>query len=355
MSLTKKIKINIIDIIGVILAVLLLAFAIIFVPSLYEGDKEFASASSKNKNLSTWQPEAYKYLENFENYFSKDVQWVSAMTGAGRQVDFLVSVPLYLKQGAEGVIDFAKADTIHPPVENSWFVQHELNWKLDTILEQDTDADGFSNIEEYQGGTDPNSDQSFPELIAKLELVQVNVLPWQLKFSSYAAGKAWFSYMDIEGKVLNRTRSGIAAGEDFFNQGEINLKRFKLLDIQEGVEVETRPGQTTKTQMATIQDLSPFAQGITYQVPRTLPRDPELLKQYQFEDLTAEVRLNALNQESNTITVKVNDEFTLPFNTESKKVNYKVTDLTFNSDLGFYELEVGWLESGEQKIKRITL
>ncbi|GEM_PF-2654631 len=355
MSLTKKVKINIIDVISLILAILLLAFAIIYIPSLYENNESTVSSSREGKSISTWEPEAYKYLESFEDYFSKDVQWDSAMTGAGRQVDFLVSVPLYLKKGGEGVIDFEKAEKVHPPVENSWFVEHSLDWKLDTILELDTDKDGFSNIEEYEADTNPNSDASFPALIGKLEIVKVNSLPWQLKFSSYAAGKAWFSYMDIEGKVLNRTRSGIAAGESFFNQGEINTQRFKLLEIEEGVEVETRPGQTTKTQMATIQDLSSFANGEIYKVPRTLPKDQELLKEYQFEDLTAEIRLNALSQEKNSIEVQVNQEFTLPFDDNSSKMSYKITSLLFNPELGAYEIEVGWIESGEQKTQKIIL
>lgn len=355
MSSTKKVKINGIDIVGVIIAVLLLAFAIILVPGLYDDDEALSIGHSEQKKLSIWEPEEYKYLESFQNNFNESAQWTPATTGAGRQVDFLVSVPLYLKQGQDGAIDFLKAESIHPPVENSWFVTYDLDWKLDTILSLDADSDGFTNLEEYEAETHPNNNQSFPALINKLELVHVDSLPWQLKFSSYAAGKAWFSYMDIDGKVLNRTRSGIAAGEQFFNQGDINTQRFKLVEVQEGVEVETRPGQTTKTQMATIEDLSSFAKGAIYHVPRTLPRDPELLKQYQFQDLTAEIRLNALDEGSLNLQLQVGEEFTLPFNDEGATIKYKAESLLFNSDSGVYELEISWQESGSQKIIKITL
>ena len=59
---------------------------------------------------------------------------------------------------------------LHPPVPNAWFLEHNLDLLDPGILEEDPDGDGFTNLEEWQGKTDPNNKDSHPPYSTKLRL-----------------------------------------------------------------------------------------------------------------------------------------------------------------------------------------
>jgi hypothetical protein len=73
---------------------------------------------------------------------------------------------------------------VHPPVPNDWFEKFGLPIQDADVLEQDPDGDGFTNLDEWQGGTDPTNKGSHPDYLTKLHLVSVTEERFPFVFSS---------------------------------------------------------------------------------------------------------------------------------------------------------------------------
>ncbi len=67
---------------------------------------------------------------------------------------------------------------LYPPVPNQWLIDHDLDYSNPNILNEDSDNDGFTNLEEWAGeepyqapgtqSSDPNNPNSHPLLWTKL-------------------------------------------------------------------------------------------------------------------------------------------------------------------------------------------
>ncbi|MEO7317802.1 MAG: Amuc_1099 family pilus-like system protein [Chthoniobacteraceae bacterium] len=96
---------------------------------------------------------------------------------------------------------------LHPPVPNVWLNKHGLDLLASTVLKDDADGDGFSNLEEYQGedrlptadapikdeleaenpkdATNPKDKNAHPPYYTKLFLKEWIRVPFRLLFNSY--------------------------------------------------------------------------------------------------------------------------------------------------------------------------
>jgi len=87
---------------------------------------------------------------------------------------------------------------LHPPVPNEWFEEFALPITDGDALEQDADGDGFSNLEEWQGHTNPTDRNSHPEFIAKLKMRAFSQEPFRFMFSSRAANTFGINTLDLK-------------------------------------------------------------------------------------------------------------------------------------------------------------
>ena len=71
---------------------------------------------------------------------------------------------------------------VHPPVPNEWFERFNLPIQDADVLEQDPDGDGFTNLDEWQGGTDPTNKDSHPDYLTKLHLVSATEEQFRFHF-----------------------------------------------------------------------------------------------------------------------------------------------------------------------------
>lgn len=86
--------------------------------------------------------------------------------------------------GAGGLPATLKTTQVHPPVPNEWLEEYGLPIADADVLDQDPDRDGFTNLDEWQGHTNPTDPNSHPDYVTKLKIVSASTEPFHLIFSS---------------------------------------------------------------------------------------------------------------------------------------------------------------------------
>jgi len=98
--------------------------------------------------------------------------------------------------GADGLPATLQNTQVHVPVPNEWFEQYRLPIEDADVLDQDPDKDGFTNLDEWQGSTDPTNKDSHPDYVTKLHLVSATEEPFRYVFSSRIKDKFGINTID---------------------------------------------------------------------------------------------------------------------------------------------------------------
>jgi hypothetical protein len=87
---------------------------------------------------------------------------------------------------------------VHPPVPNEWLDEFGLPIADGDVLSQDPDGDGFTNLEEWQGHTNPTDKNSRPDYVIKLKLKSFSEEPFRLMFSSWSGDTFGINAIDLK-------------------------------------------------------------------------------------------------------------------------------------------------------------
>jgi len=136
------------------------------------------------------QPAVAVELDRAAEQLEQPVQW----KGSARSGLF---VPERHFIGADGLPATLQNTQVHPPVPNDWFEKYGLPIEDADVLDQDPDKDGFTNLDEWQGGTDPIDKNSHPDYLTKLHLVTATEEPFPYVFSSRAGNKFGINSIDL--------------------------------------------------------------------------------------------------------------------------------------------------------------
>jgi hypothetical protein len=151
------------------------------------GNRLITPASVPPKAAS--QPPLAVELDAAAAQLEKPVQWKSS-TRSG------LFVPERHFIGADGMPATLENTQVHAPVPNEWFEQYKLPIEDADALEQDPDKDGFTNLDEWQGHTDPTNPDSHPDYITKLHLVSATEEPFRYIFASRTRDKFGINSID---------------------------------------------------------------------------------------------------------------------------------------------------------------
>ena len=150
------------------------------------------------------------------------IQQPSQWTFGGRSGLF---VPEKHFIGANGLPATLQTTQVHPPVPNEWLEQFNLPIADADVLTQDTDGDGFTNLDEWQGHTNPTDKNSHPEYLTKLKLKAFKEEPFRLKFSSWVGDTLAINTIDLKQPTI------------FLKVGDlVTGTRFKILKFTEKYE-----------------------------------------------------------------------------------------------------------------------
>jgi hypothetical protein len=125
----------------------------------------------------------------------QEVQVPPQWTFAGRSGLF---VPEKHFIGPDGQPATLQSTQVHAPVPNEWLEQFNLPIADADVLTQDPDGDGFNNLDEWQGHTNPTDKTSYPPYITKLKLKAFSEEPFRLKLTSWNPASATFEINAID-------------------------------------------------------------------------------------------------------------------------------------------------------------
>jgi hypothetical protein len=87
--------------------------------------------------------------------------------------------------GSDNLPATLQTTVVHPPVPNEWFEQFGLPVENADALDEDSDSDGFTNLDEWKGQTNPTDKDSHPDYLTKLSLESATEEPFRFMFSSW--------------------------------------------------------------------------------------------------------------------------------------------------------------------------
>jgi hypothetical protein len=117
--------------------------------------------------------------------------------------------------GPDGLPATLENTQVHPPVPNDWFEKYALPIQDAGVLDQDPDKDGFTNLDEWQGNTDPTDKNSHPDYVTKLRLVSATEEPFRYVFSSRIKDKFGINTIDQSEPTQFLKVGDLVRGTDF--------------------------------------------------------------------------------------------------------------------------------------------
>jgi hypothetical protein len=117
--------------------------------------------------------------------------------------------------GANGLPATLQNTQVHPPVPNDWFEKFNLPIQDADVLEQDPDRDGFTNLDEWQEGTDPTNKDSHPDYLTKLHLVSATEESFPFIFSSRTGNTFGINSIDQSEPTQFLKIGDVIRGTDF--------------------------------------------------------------------------------------------------------------------------------------------
>lgn len=172
---------------------------------------------------------------------------------------------------------------LRDPVPNVWLVDNGLDYTAIDVLEQDPDRDGYSNLDEFLGETDPNSSLSQPGWDTKLHYVERIEQPLTIRLSSFDNGTCSIAFITTGPDGTEQRRNEfikVGASSARFEPG-----RFKIEDVKQ--ETVQRFGSPTQVAVAFMKDANDRKGSVIRLEQGALVPHPTYVAKFAY-DLTAE-------------------------------------------------------------------
>ena len=177
-----------------LLGLVLLALSVLVflrTQSFAEGFTDAQKTPPRNNEL---PPVRSEPIEEAEKKLTAPTVWVAPPKGGSLFVSKkMLRDP---KDPNRLVIPGIDNSSTHPPIPDEWLLKYDLDIQSATILDEDPDKDGFSNVDEYRGAdlkgkseggtddsTDPRNKESHPPYYTKLFLTRQHLVPFRLLFN----------------------------------------------------------------------------------------------------------------------------------------------------------------------------
>ena len=171
-------------------------------------------------------------------------------TSETRKLPLFVSIPIIEVEGR--IIDLSdpNAEKLRPPVENAWLIDNNLDILSSSILEQDTDNDQFTNIEEWGAKTSPVDPAEHPLYATKLDFVSRQQQSYTVKFAA-RPDKATFQISRIPTSAWPQRATFIMSVGETSEDGQFRIESIKENESVNNVGINVDAAELTVTHLPT--------------------------------------------------------------------------------------------------------
>lgn len=250
----------------------------------------------------------------------KSIDAKHELADAGR-LRLFNSIKLYLKKGESSVVDIEGGQPLHEPIPNEWWNQHGLadkDFLAVDALTRDADSDGFSNLEEFNAGTNPADADKHPSLALKLQLKEMKSSSVELSWREAGSdGKANFRIKSEKLLPNGRTKSS----SDPFNSLTIGSKFPTKGDMANRFEIKSRTADAAEN------NPNSYEKGDYFVLIDHAMGGKEIKLRYaeklKINDWVAVFELNTPGEAGKKILVAEGDSFALPYDQNASKKPFR--------------------------------
>ena len=189
---------------------------------------------------------------------------------------------------------------VHPPVPNEWLDQFGLPIAEADVLSQDADADGYTNLEEWQGRTNPTDKNSHPPFISRLRMTALKREPFRLVFASKT------------GDTFTITTTDLKEPTQFLQIGDpIGGTQFKIVSYEQKSQPNPATGGELDVSELTLEDAGTKER--LKLVKEQVMISPQTVATFVYQ-----------GGDRKEFTVKKDEEFRLPVD---PSISYKLVDV----------------------------
>ena len=153
--------------------------------------------------------------------------------------------------GVPGKLEFVYVEALDGTrVPNDWLIKNHLDNLDPDVATEDPDGDGFTNLDEYKGNTDPNDKNSHPPYTTKLFLAQYIQVPFRLIFR----GQPDDDTFQIDTVDVNQPTQILKMGE------QIQGTKFKIVKFEEKTHTDANGIDHDDSEL-TVQNIETRRQG----------------------------------------------------------------------------------------------
>jgi hypothetical protein len=254
-------------------------------------------------------------------FVEKTQSWATPSKGEGsklKQVPLFVSVPIVEAGGKLIDMSDPEAPQLRPPVTNAWLTSNNLDFLNSSVLSQDPDGDGFTNLAEWEAKTNPVDPKAHPPYAEKLIFASRQQEVYMLRFSARPDAER-FQIMRIPtAKWPQRDSFMMKVGETSKDQ-QFRIESFEEKRAVNSVGIEADATEVTVTYLPK-QGAVVLVKGVDTPVPTYFAEmkfelDPQF-KQYVKEgeafnlaaDPDTKYRVSKVNEDSVVITYQTGTE-----------------------------------------------
>ncbi len=268
-----------------------------------------------------------KRTDAASNFITETIQWELPNKGVGGSpLPLFVSIPMVEIDGRLVNMLDPEEEPIRPPVSNKWLMDNNLAFLTRAVLSNDPDDDGYTNLEEWHGQTNPKDGASHPPYANKLFMVSRQAQIYRAVFAVKP---------DDTRFQIKRMATGKWQQKNFYlRQGETSPDGQIRIDGFEQKQVVNNQGIRVD---ASVVHVTFLPKGTKHQLIKRIPTDiPTYFSQLGFE-------LGG----GDPFYVKEGDTFPLALDPNTK---YRV--LKVNEDSTLIEYETGPGQTAKAEIKK---
>jgi len=132
--------------------------------------KRFQTGNETAPRMSSHPENASALMKEISERLDNRLIWEARRDGASPLIS-----RLYLLKNGTLTDPLEQSESLYPPVPNKWLFDHGLDYTDVRILERDPKHKGFTVLEEFQAGTDPNDPSKSPPLRTKLNYSDADI------------------------------------------------------------------------------------------------------------------------------------------------------------------------------------